>query len=220
MPKKPFLHKNRNPLSLSALFIGFVLIGFDYYITGIGSTSLQWVIFLLMIFAVIYLQFYLTLYDEIAEITPNHWIAERKSINNVFAAEPPVIETPELETNPDTLTNQNIPLMENKNANEKTDPIVDKKEVIETPAVLNGQQVVLPITTYSNHSVPQKYRAMFDDIHQFAISGGSKTLNELEAKVKTHGHNFIAEFNGKKLVSFQFQFMRMPLNGWFGVKVD
>ena len=239
IPTRNFINRNRNKLTLFAIIIGFVANLINYYYTGIGSNSFQWVVFLLTLLCIMYLQLFLPMEerDKIVEITDGHFrkdiLQTEIQIRDIMAGnksdpeqntldvlsgtshDPPpgkpvfivqpmiVVSDSEFEARTNAINNTNIEIEKMK---EKQKTLSD------------GGPTIVPISNYTNHGVPKKYRAMFDDIHQFALSGGHKTLAELKSKILTHGHPFTTHTNGSGLVQFDFTFIKMPLVGWFGVK--
>lgn len=78
-----------------------------------------------------------------------------------------------------------------------------------------------PVRTYTLNGVAQKRRGMFNDICSFATTGEFKTLAEINKKIAPHGlqYDMLQPEGRNDLIAFDFKEFRMPLSGYFGIKV-
>ena len=221
-----FIYRNRNKLSIFILIIAFISIYGDYKVTGICPTLFQWFVLILCICFIIYLKMYITIDDEvpvkqklIIKINPKPMNQEN--------------ETPETtpESKQETLLNETVnteaivseaPITDAKVEEPPAEPIAEESPIAdpepktEAPAPIVTEQ---GIKSFSNIGVPQNIKAMFDDIHQYGISS-DKTLSEHKANLNKYGLEYQTQMKGDALVAFQFQNVRIPLRGYFTVKVD
>ena len=98
----------------------------------------------------------------------------------------------------------------------KPNEIENEQELTRLDAAPNEE---LPVCSYSNHGINKKHRAMFDDINSFAIGTPYKTEAELHKKLLGYGYPFKVIKKGNNLVAFDFGFIRMPTEGYFGVNI-
>lgn len=114
---------------------------------------------------------------------------------------------------PITITQEEFNEKFNQNNNMETN-----KPSAVGPAPKAEPQKEQPIVSYSLHGIPQKWRAMVDDICSYATRGEKKKLEDIVAKIAIYGHPYQTERKYHNLVAFKFDFIRIPAVGYFGIK--
>lgn len=101
----------------------------------------------------------------------------------------------------------------NQNNNMETN-----KQSAAKPELESAPKKEQPIVSYSLHGIPQKWRAMVDDICSYATRGEKKKLEDIKAKIAVYGQPYKTETKYHNLVAFKFDFIRIPVEGYFGIK--
>lgn len=239
-----FASRNRIPLTIIIIVLWIVLSLVDYKIEGGGSTPIQWALFLTTAVSLIFIHLVAVVneveYEEeyyepslqdkqIEELTEREDFLVR--LGDVKHDQPIIEKSEKLNKlsegwakNADGSLSKTVFVVQpihvtqeefEEKINNKTINM-EKKAASELKAAKPKPEA---IKNYSVGHLPTKYRAIYMDVCGFATSGlVDKSYDDLIKKVRVHGHPFKEDRPHDDLIAFELPFLRLPKEGYFGVK--
>jgi len=242
-----FASRNKVPLTILIIILWAVFSFIDYKIEGKSSTMIQWILFFVTIIILVFTHF-IAAADEIeyqeeqypiqncgfplpggpedeSEITKEDimTIVHDYAIEEHYKTHPKENVLEGWKPNGDGTMSKTVFVMQPINItqdefNEKINPQInmERKSVKELkPAT----EKLVAIITYKANNIPQRFKAMYGDICNFATSGEPKTEDEITKKIMGYGRPFKTDRPQDGLVAFEIENgIRLPEAGYFGVK--
>ncbi len=240
-----FASRNKAPLTFLIIIFWAVLSFIDYKIEDKSSTTIQWLLFAVMVIGIGFIHF-ISASNEI-EYTEEHYPTNNGGFPIPgFEGDPQVgeiIEEPVLQYhehyhdhgNRDAAGNLIAPVFKDhvkqrmvyivqpinvteEEFNEKINPQINMERK-SAKELKPATEKLVPIVTYGLTNIPQKFKAMYGDICNFATSGEPKTEDEITKKIMGYGRPYTAIRPEDGLVAFEIENgIRLPEAGYFGVK--
>lgn len=237
---------SRNKISLTVIIIlsWIVLSLADYKIEGEGSTPIQWVLFASMVVSLVFIHLIAVVNEveyeeeyyqpnlqdkqteELTEEQSEQYLTKYGHLDAAGNEIPDNLKKLHAgwAKNPDGTVSKTVFVVQpihvtqdefEEKINNKTINM-EKKAASELKA---AQPKPEAIKNYSVGHLPTKYRAIYMDVCGFATSGlEDKSYDDLIKKVRAHGHQFKEDRPHDNLIAFELPFLRLPKEGYFGVK--